>query len=270
MHFSLVKNKASKVKRSKHAFTLVELLVVISILALLMAILMPGLSKARSLAKRSVCSNNLRQIGIALAAYGATDSFSRLPESNGYTCKYIPMGAYETLKSVSPGDQKIFVCPEYRLFKEQIITDLSDSELNRTYRWEPFPSSYDDGEGMWIGYFYLGGRDMSNWDWKFMPPDGNKWISPLTLTASGKLPVMVDLIEQAAGRWHWTEAVHRRGGWAMLYTSGGVEPDEIGAEGGNSLHLDGSVVWSGMSKLTKYPRSQPGAYRPFGYWYGGQ
>ncbi|UCC23708.1 MAG: type II secretion system protein, partial [Planctomycetota bacterium] len=56
-------------KRSKHAFTLVELLVVISILALLMAILMPGLSKARSLAKRSVCSNNLRQIGIALTAY---------------------------------------------------------------------------------------------------------------------------------------------------------------------------------------------------------
>ena len=257
-------------KRSKQGFTLVELLVVISILAVLMAILLPTLNSARRLARKSVCSNNLRQVGIALSTYGAIDNFSRLPESNGYTCNYIPKDSYKTLKSTLMGDQKIFVCPEYRLFKEQNITELSDSELNRTYRWEPFPSSYDDGKGMWIGYFYLGGRDMSNWDWEFSPPDVYEWESPRRLTASGKLPVMVDLIEQASGRWHWTEAVHRSGGWARLYTSGQVEPDEIGAEGGNSLHLDGSVVWTRMSRLKKYPRSQPGAYRSFGYWYGGE
>jgi prepilin-type N-terminal cleavage/methylation domain-containing protein len=263
-------NKESKMKLPKHGFTLVELLVVISILAVLMAVLLPALGKARRLARRAVCASNLRQVGIAIATYGAMDSYGRLPESNGYTCKYIPRDSYETLKLVSPGDQKIFVCPEYGLFKEQIITELSDSELNRTYRWEPFPSSYDNGKGVWIGYFYLGGRDMSNWDWDFLPSDVNKWESPQRLTASGKLPVMVDLIEQASGSWHWTEAVHRRNGWTRLFTSGGVEPDEIGAEGGNSLHLDGSVVWTKMSELKKYPRSQPGAYRSFGYWYGGE
>jgi hypothetical protein len=177
------------------------------------------------------------------------------------------MSAYKSLSSIAD-TPKIMVCPEYTLFKNVTITDLSTPELNRTYKWEPFPSSYDDGKGMWIGYFYLGGRDLSDWDWRFMPPDANKWLSPLTLSDSGKLPVMVDLIEQASGRWFWVEAVHRRGGYALTYFGANPpEPDEVGAEGGNSVHLDGSVVWTRIGELKKYPRSKPGDYRSFGYWY---
>jgi prepilin-type N-terminal cleavage/methylation domain-containing protein len=57
------------VKKSRAAFTLVELLVVIGIIAVLIAILMPALAKARQAARTAVCLSNLRQMGIAVQAY---------------------------------------------------------------------------------------------------------------------------------------------------------------------------------------------------------
>ncbi|HOV77092.1 MAG TPA: prepilin-type N-terminal cleavage/methylation domain-containing protein, partial [Sedimentisphaerales bacterium] len=53
----------------KRAFTLIELLVVISVIAVLMAILMPGLQKARDAARRISCGNRLRQWGTAIQMY---------------------------------------------------------------------------------------------------------------------------------------------------------------------------------------------------------
>lgn len=56
-------------KRDAGVFTLLELLVVISIIALLMAILMPALGKARKQAKRTVCLNSLHQLILAWTMY---------------------------------------------------------------------------------------------------------------------------------------------------------------------------------------------------------
>ncbi len=56
--------------RRTKGFTLVELLVVIAIIALLIAILLPSLARARELSKRTVCGTNLKAVGSASVMYG--------------------------------------------------------------------------------------------------------------------------------------------------------------------------------------------------------
>jgi type II secretory pathway pseudopilin PulG len=224
---------------------LIELLVVITIIAILAALLLPALAGAKERARRTGCVSNLRQFLLAVHMY-ANDSDQRVPSGasdsrpNGVLDDAIPVlsGNTRTQMIQYAGTYKMLGCPSLGA---------------------PFNTQagyYEMGYGFVLGYNYLGGH--ANTPWPVLP-GGEVWFSPQKLTETGTnvgptSPLLTDMNDWSPG---YGRSIVPHGRNGAVQSSGdfsnvdaiGASSTTLGAVGGNIGNLDGAVKWRAIKNM---------------------
>jgi prepilin-type N-terminal cleavage/methylation domain-containing protein/prepilin-type processing-associated H-X9-DG protein len=218
----------SFIRRHRRAFTLIELLVVIAIIAILAAMLLPALSRAKEKAKRTNCKNNLRQLGLALNVY-AMENKERLPVEPTTGAGNWPWDMARTVVTniMKAGAQRdVLYCPSYM--------ELNDDNIS--WNQQLFPTYIVTGY-VWMlkntpqvpAYLTLA-----------KTTEGRK-----TLTGLPVRPVDAELVVDAV--------LSRNGNYtqiqgALVNRTAHIEGSR--PAGGNILFLDTHVAWRPYSKMT--------------------
>ncbi len=259
-------------QRKRQGFTLIELLVVIAIIAILIALLVPAVQKVRESANRIQCSNNLKQIGVAL--HNHHDSYKVLPTGGTTpwagltTVNGVPAGAKD--QGLSWGFQILTFIEQTAVYKNANPWTLAVPTYNCPSRrspvlgpWGRFLGDYasvtpGDANALWggsiwsvpTGYRYNGVIVRT---YTAQAPIGFAHITDGTSNALTISEKRLDARNYYSGDWHddsgwcdgWDPDVVRATAYGCLRDSaGGVNGYELGSAhdaGAQGLFADGSV-----------------------------
>jgi prepilin-type N-terminal cleavage/methylation domain-containing protein len=249
----------------KKGFTLVELLVVISIIALLMAILLPALGRARAFARRSVCASRIRQTMLSVMAYADTNKDTFPKGAMGAPMSAIIQGKgwsqpnwlwhtdYDYIAKYLK-DTRIMMCTDVPAYVKNGVDYMGVRYQGRPYIPNWLTGSWK-GNTYLLGYGYMAGHYSQFWadPTVYTDPSGAKaepWISPSRATDKGNLPLVIDIVSYDDGE-------------SLFVAHAGSGPMEIDgpppkisiqqqapAGGLNVGTMDGAVQWKGI-KNTK-------------------